>query len=232
MIALDTTGSMGDEIAFLKAELRSILANISRRHPGLDIRVGLVAYRDIGDAFVTRTYPLTSDLPALQASLSRQFADGGGDMPEALEQALARAVGQNWRPDAVKSMLLVADAPPHDENVARAFAITEAARARRIQIVPVAASGVDDSAQYLMRAAAAATQSRYIFLTDDSGIGNPHAEPDVDCYRVTRLDRMIERVLSGQIAGRRIDPAPGEVIRAVGRSDRGRCLLPPPFEIQ
>ncbi|MEO7786709.1 MAG: vWA domain-containing protein [Sphingomicrobium sp.] len=232
MIALDTTGSMGDEIQYLKSELRSILANIAHRHPGLDVRVGLVAYRDIGDSFVTRTYPLTNDLSALQESLGSQYADGGGDMPEAMEQALARAVAQDWRSDAVKSMLLVADAPPHDENVARAFAITEAARARRIQIVPVAASGVDDSAQYFMRAAAAATQSRYIFLTDDSGIGNPHAEPDVDCYRVTRLDRMIEQVLSGQIAGRRFDPAPNEVIRAVGRSDHGRCILPPRFDVQ
>ena len=87
---------------------------------------------------------------------------------------------------------------------------------RRIQIVPVASSGVDDRAEYFMRAVAAATQSRYIFLTDDSGIGNPHAEPDVDCYVVTQLASSIRRVLAGQISGQRVEPIPAEVIRVTG----------------
>lgn len=123
-------------------------------------------------------------------------------------------------------MLLVAAAPPHDELQGRAFAAAEAARARRIQIVPVASSGVDKRAEYFMRAVAAATQSRYIFLTDDSGIGNPHAEPDVDCYVVTQLATAICWVLASQIGGQRIEPHPGEVIRTLGRYDHGKCVLP------
>ena len=89
--------------------------------------------------------------------------------------------------------------------------------------MPVAASGVEESAQYVMRTMAALTQSRYIFLTDDSGVGNPHAEPDVACYVVSRLDQLIARVLAGLAEGRRIEPAQGEVIRVVGDYDRGRC---------
>jgi hypothetical protein len=89
--------------------------------------------------------------------------------------------------------------------------------------VPVAASGVDDDTQYLLRAAAAVSQGRYIFITDDSGIGNPHAEPSVDCYQVTRLNALIGRVLDGLVAGRRVEAQPDGVIREVGRYDRGVC---------
>ena len=232
MIALDSTGSMGDEIQFLKSELKAIVGDISAAYPQLDIRIGLVSYRDIGDDYVTRTNHLTGDLNVIQASLNKTRGDGGGDMPEAMDQALIRAAGQDWRPDAVKSMLLVADAPPHDELQGRAFAAAEAARARRIQIVPVAASGVDARAEYFMRAVAASTQSRYIFLTDDSGIGNPHAEPDVDCYVVTQLATAIRRVLASQISGQRVEPFPGEVVRTAGHYDHGKCVLPTNFAIQ
>jgi hypothetical protein len=229
LLAIDTTGSMGDEINYLKSELRTILTDLRRSHPGLDIRLGLVAYKDEGDVYVTRTYPFVSDVNVMQANLQAQYAGGGGDYPEAMDLALARAVSQDWRADAVKSLLLVADAPPHDENIGKAWRAAEAARAKRIQIVPVAASGVGDVAEYAMRAMAAATQSRYIFLTDDSGIGNPHATPAVDCFLVTRLDRLVRRVLDSQISGRRVEPRDGEVIRSVGRYEGGKCILPPDY---
>jgi hypothetical protein len=232
MIALDSTGSMGDEIEFLKSELGSILGDIQHAYPDLNIRVGLVSYRDIGDDYVTRTDPLTPNFNVIERRLGITRGTGGGDMPEAMDQALIRAVDQNWRPDAVKTLLLVADAPPHDNLQGRAFAAAEAARARRVQIVPIAASGVDDRAEYFMRAVAAATQSRYIFLTDDSGIGNPHAEPDVDCYVVTQLATAVRRVLASQISGERLEPTPGEVIRVVGRYDHGKCTLPRDFSVQ
>lgn len=228
-VVIDVTGSMTDELEFLKAELRTILADVSRTHPELDIRLALVAYRDEGDQFVTRTFAFTGLLDEVQTNLAAQSADGGGDAPEAMDQALERALALDWRHDAVRTLLLVADAPPHPENVAKTWLVAEAARARRIQIVPLAASGVDDLAQYVMRAMAAATQSRYLFLTDDSGIGNPHADPAVDCYLVTRLDRLVRRVIDSQISGRRVEPREGEVIRSVGTYDNGRCVLPADF---
>lgn len=232
MLVVDTTGSMGDEIRYLQSELRSIIAAITDKHRDLDIRIGFVFYRDLGDDYVTRTVSFTRDVGAAQGSLAQQYASGGGDYPEAMDQALIRAVGQDWRPDAVKSLLLVADAPPHDELFGRTWAAAEVARAQRIHITPVAASGVADKAEYAMRAMAAATQSRYLFLTDDSGVGNPHAPPAIDCYLVTRLDALVRRVIDSQISGRRIEPDDREVIRSVGKYDSGKCILPADFRWQ
>ena len=226
-LVVDTTGSMGDELSYIQSELRTILARLRDEHPGLDIRIGLIFYRDLGDEYVTRSFAFTANDTLVQTNLATQHADGGGDMPEAVDQALNRAIHFDWRPDAVHSMLWIADAPPHDERVAASWQAAENARFRRIQIVPVAASGVDARAEYFMRAAAAATQSRYLFLTDDSGVGNPHAPPEVDCYLVTRLDQLVRRVLDSQISGHRVEPADNEVIRTVGLYDHGRCTVPP-----
>ena len=229
MLVIDTTGSMGDEIRYLQSELRSILASISARHADLDIRVGFVFYRDLGDDYITRTVAFDGNIGRAQGVLAQQSANGGGDYPEAMDQAMIRAVGQDWRPDAVKSLLLVADAPPHDDQFGRTWAAAEVARAKRIQITPIAASGVADKAEYAMRAMAAATQSRYLFLTDDSGVGNPHAAPAIDCYLVTRLDALVRRVIDSQISGRRIEPDDQEIIRSVGQYDAGKCILPANF---
>ncbi len=232
MLVVDTTGSMGDEIRYLQSEMRAIIASITAKHRDLDIRVGFVFYRDIGDEYITRTVVFDRDIGRAQGTLAAQYATGGGDYPEAMDQALIRAVGQEWRPDAVKSLLLVADAPPHNDLFGRTWQAAEAARAKRIHITPVAASGVADEAEYAMRAMAAATQSRYLFLTDDSGIGNAHAAPAIDCYLVTRLDALVRRVVDSQISGRRIEPEDSEVIRSVGNYDAGKCILPADFKWQ
>ena len=226
MFVIDTTGSMGDEIRYLQSELRTIIDNVTRRHSGVDIRLGFVFYRDEGDDYVTYSVDFERDIGRQQGILAKQYASGGGDYPEAMDQALIRAVGHRWRPDAVKSLFLVADAPPHDDKFGRTWAAAEAARAKRIHITPIAASGVADEAEYAMRAMAAATQSRYLFLTDDSGIGNPHAPPAIDCYLVTRLDGLVRRVIDSQLSGRRVEPDRDEVIRAVGNYDAGKCILP------
>jgi Mg-chelatase subunit ChlD len=222
-MVVDATGSMGDEMEYLKRELASIMASLAERHPGVDTRIGLIVYRDNGDQYVVRDFPFTGNVDELVRQLEAQRADGGGDYPEAMDQALDRAMDYPWRDDAVRSIVLVADAPPHDGQIGATWDQVQEARARRIQITPVAASGVGHRAEFVMRAAAAATQSRYLFLTDDSGVGNPHATPVVKCYVVTRLDSLLRRVLDGQISGRRIEPTESEVIRRVGPYDDGVC---------
>jgi hypothetical protein len=225
LLTVDTTGSMADELGYLQAELKAIVARLKDTSPGLDIRIGLLAYRDVGDDYVTRPFALTNNIAALQSALAAQSANGGGDYPEAVDQALAQSVSRfDWRADAVKAILFVADAPPHSDKMAPSWAAAMAARAAGIHIVPVGASGVADDAEYLMRSMAAVTQSRYLFLTDDSGVGLPHQDPDVPCYLVTRLDSLVGRVLAGLIAGARVEPKEEAVIRRVGDYDKGLCL--------
>src|SRR5262245_43881022 len=66
---LDTTGSMGALIEGAKRKIWSIATAIVDSNPEADIRMGLVAYRDIGDDYVTRTFDLTADIQDLYANL-------------------------------------------------------------------------------------------------------------------------------------------------------------------
>ena len=223
-LVIDTTGSMSDELEYLKAELSSIVGRIADASPGIDVRVGIVVYRDDGDEYVVRAADF-ADVGAAQGSLAGERADGGGDYPEAMDRAMRAMLDLGWRDDAVRIALLVADAPPHADRMRATFDAALEARSDMIHVVPVAASGVADEAQYLMRAMAAVTQARYLFLTDDSGIGLPHDEPDIACYLVTRLDGLIVRTVRSLAEGARVEPSQDEVVRRVGEYDAGRCLV-------
>ena len=113
---VDTTGSMSGLIEGAKRKIWSIANQLASGQPRPEIRVGLVAYRDRGDAYVTRQADLTTDLDAIYATLHGYQAQGGGDTPESVNQALHEAVTQlDWSPsqDVYKVVFLVGDAPPH-----------------------------------------------------------------------------------------------------------------------
>lgn len=225
LLTIDATGSMSDEMAYIQKELEGILDRVKAANSGLDIRVGLIVYRDKGDEYVLREFPFTSDFTVLKAKLNAQGAGGGGDMPEAMQDAMAKGLEFDWRQDAVKVNLLVADAPPHDGDILQTWFSASESRSRGIHIVPLAASGVDKTAEFLMRGMAQVTGGRYLFLTDDSGVGNAHAEPTVDCYVVTRLDQLVTRVLTGLVSGERVEPEGDDVIRTVGDYRQGVCKV-------
>jgi hypothetical protein len=116
VFALDTTGSMGGLIQAAKEKIWSIATTMAQAQPAPQIRIGLVAYRDRGDSYVTRVVDLSSDLDTVYATLMDFCADGGGDGPESVNQALADAVNRiSWSGDqsAYKVVFLVGDAPPH-----------------------------------------------------------------------------------------------------------------------
>ena len=228
LLTIDATGSMSDEMRYLQTELKSIVGRVEAANPGIDIRTGLVVYRDVGDQYVTRVIPFTDDIEDFRQSLSEQAAGGGGDTPEAMHTALQKGLEMEWRKDALKVNLLVADAPPHDRHITDTWDAGLISRTRGIHMVPLAASGVDKTAEFLMRSMAQVTGGRFLFLTDDSGIGNPHAEPSVDCYIVTRLDGLVTRTLSSLIKGERVEPEAGEVIRSVGNYRSGKCIINAP----
>lgn len=116
VFVLDTTGSMGGLIQAAKEKIWSIATTLASAQPAPEIRMGLVAYRDRGDAYVTRVVDLSNDLDSLYAKLMDFQAEGGGDGPESVNQALHDAIHKiswNQDPNTYQVVFLVGDAPPH-----------------------------------------------------------------------------------------------------------------------
>ena len=192
-LVLDTTGSMGDELAYLKVELRAIAQTVAVQYPDVTQRYALVAYRDQGDDYVVRHHDFES-IDGFLAHLGQESAGGGGDTPEAMDKAMATAAQLQWSSsEAAQMVFLVADAPPHAADYTTYVEATGSLGARGIAVYPVASSGVATVCEYLMRWAARTTGGQYIFLTDHSGIGGAHAEAHVEEYKLKTLrDHMLE----------------------------------------
>lgn len=225
-LVIDTTGSMGDELTYLQTEFSAMAATISNKYPNAEQRWSLLLYRDEGDDYTLRYFDFRTDLKDYQTQLLAQAANGGGDMPEAVDQALSFASKFNWRisSDAARLVFWVADAPHHEE---KAQAFTDAVRGLSgldIHVYPVASSGVDGLAELSMREAAQMTLGRYIFLTDDSGVGNSHAIPKTPCYYVTGLDDAVLRMVDLEMTGKSSLPAASDIVRTVGSPNaQGLC---------
>ncbi|HEX5706913.1 MAG TPA: vWA domain-containing protein [Pyrinomonadaceae bacterium] len=120
VFVLDTTGSMGGLLEGAKQKIWGIVNDVMQQPSKPSVRIGLVAYRDRGDAYVTQVLPLTNDLDRVYTTLMDFRAEGGGDTPENVRRALADAVSRaGWsqgKPDRVARIIfLVGDAPPHDD---------------------------------------------------------------------------------------------------------------------
>jgi hypothetical protein len=196
---VDATGSMGDEIAYLKAELEDVLNTIKKNHKDLNINTASVFYRDKGDLFLTQKSDFSEDVKTTVDFIKLQGAGGGGDFPESVDVGLNTAINElKWADNALaKVIFLILDAPPHgdDQSIKNIQDLTKTAAERGIRIVPVTASGIDKSTEYLMRAMALATNGTYVFLTDDSGIGNSHIKPTTDEYQVEFLNDVFIRLI-------------------------------------
>jgi hypothetical protein len=198
--AVDATGSMGDEIEYLKTELLDVIGRAKSRNPELAYRMGTVFYRDHGDEYLTRTSPLSADMLQTVGFIQNQFAGGGGDYPEAVHSALEDAIfKQHWSENAVARIcFLVLDASPHQSPEVIASlqkSIREAARLG-IRIVPIAASGIQKDTEFLMKFFGLATNGSYVFLTDHSGVGGKHLEPTTDEYKVEPLNNLLVRLIT------------------------------------
>lgn len=199
---VDCTGSMGDEIAYLQNEVQGVVKRVKAEHAMRRVRLGLVLYRDRGDDFVTRSFGFTEDLGTYLSWIKTAHAMGGGDMPESVNAALADTVQKlDWAGDETGRLaILLADAPPHyyaDEQYTYKNAIGDF-NARGIKLVTVGASGIDKSTEYLFRQMSVYTGGRYVFLTDDSGVGDSHLVPDITGYQVEHLDKILVRVIGDE----------------------------------
>ena len=205
---IDATGSMGDEIDKLKRSMRAVAEQIARLPSQPDVCYGLVAYRDRGDAFFVRGADFTNDLGAFQRQLAELRADGGGDKPEALNEALHTAVHRlAWRGDGTARMvLLVADAAPHlDYGSPYYDNDAAAALAKGIKLFAVGASGLEPEGEYVFRQAAQYTGGRFVFLTY-ANANDPSSGPgretvhEVRNYSVETLDALIVRLVREEMA--------------------------------
>ncbi len=170
VFTLDATGSMADEIEPVKEKIRELVAEIAAGTPTPDVRFGLVAYRDRGDEYVTRVFPLTRDIDDLVASLDRIQAGGGGDGPESVNEALHVALtrsGWDTAANTAKILFLIGDAPPHLDYPQDYDFRQEARNASKsgITIHPISCSGNTADGIGIFREIASITGGEFEHLT-------------------------------------------------------------------
>lgn len=195
---VDATGSMGDELEFLKMDLKKVINEVQKTNNQLKISTATVFYRDEGDEYVVKHSPFTEDINQTTEFISQQRADGGGDFPEAVDKALVQLNQLQWQPEArTRIAFLVLDAPPHNKPavISSIQYSVKTAAASGIKLIPVVASGIDKTTEFLMRFIAMYTNGTYVFITDHSGIGYKHLEPSVGEYKVEKLSDLMVRLI-------------------------------------
>ncbi len=213
---LDTTGSMSEEIASVKSTIQKVAQALQGQE--VSLRIGLVEYKDRTDAFVTKVYPMSSDLAAFSNQVSGIVASGGGDMPEDMNAGLHTALNSlEWNPQAVtRAAFIIGDAPPHldYQNEADYAADMKIASHRGIQLFTIAASGMDPLGQAVWRQMAAYTGATNLFVL--RGGAGPQStgggDPIASCggtqtnYASGNLDQLIVMKIKRELKSLDVDP--------------------------
>jgi len=203
VFAVDATSSMGDEIDFLKDDLMGIISGVKAKFPNDDLQLGSVFYQceGSGNDYVTIESDLSADIQKTLSFIEAKGATGGGD--EVVDKALDKAINSiSWRPTSrAKLLFILLDEPPSTGSaiVERMNRVYREAAAKGIRIVPcVTSNGAyqsNRSLEFLMRNGAVATNGTFIFLTDDSGVGDAHTVPFTNDYTVELFSTVLERVI-------------------------------------
>ena len=201
---VDATGSMGDEIAFLKKDLVNILDRVKGGQGDIELRTGTVFYRDEGDDYVTKYSSFTSDYRETIQYIAMQNARGGGDHPEAVHTALSAALQNlDWNASARSRIaFLILDAPAHQDHqgvVESLQASIQSYAKYGIKIIPVFCSSPTKECEFMCRYFSTLTGGTYVFLTDDSGVGGDHVEASVGQYQVEALNDLLVRLIAKYI---------------------------------
>jgi Mg-chelatase subunit ChlD len=175
VFVLDTTGSMGGLLEGAKQKIWGIVNEVMQSPSKPSVRVGLVAYRDTGDSYVTQVLPLTNDLDRVYTTLMDYSAGGGGDWPENVRRGLADGVSRSgWSPNSghvARVIFLVGDAPPHDDygNEPDTLATTaEAVRAGMIVNTVQCGDAVDTRLAW--QEIARRGEGQYFAIAQDGGV--------------------------------------------------------------
>lgn len=195
---VDATGSMHDEIDFLKDDQLNIIQRASA-NTTKELRTAALFYRDEGDQYVTRLEDFTTNPEETLKFIKKQEAQGGGDYPEAVHTALEKTLQNlSWGEDNyARVAFLLLDAPPHyQQDVLSSLKKSiELYAANGIKIIPIAASGVDKNTEFILRLMAIYTDGTYTFITNHSGVGNDHIVPTIGQYQVEQLNDLIVRLI-------------------------------------
>ena len=196
---VDATGSMGDELIFLKEDLKDVINRVQNENTYINISTSSVFYRDAGDDYVVKKSDFTEDIDQTISFINKQSANGGGDFPEAVHLALKTCVNELQWSDNTKTKIafLLLDAPPHYQSdiIESIHQTTIKAAEKGIRIIPITASGINKETEFLMRFLSISTNGTYVFITNDSGVGNEHLTPSVGNYKVEYLNNLMVRLI-------------------------------------
>ncbi|MBX7175105.1 MAG: VWA domain-containing protein [Pyrinomonadaceae bacterium] len=175
VFVLDTTGSMGGLIEGAKTKIWSIVNDVMQRKDRPKVKIGLVAYRDNGDAYVTQVTPLTEDLDKIYSTLMDFRAEGGGDTPENVRRALAEGVDKaGWaktNPNTAQILFLVGDAPPHNDYVQEPDVLVTTAKAvSQNMIVNTIQCGNLGGTKEVWQTIAQRGEGKYFAIAQDGGV--------------------------------------------------------------
>ena len=179
--------------------LHSYIIDHASSESNIPLRTAAVFYRDKGDDYLTRHHDFSKNVSVTRDFVAEQDADDGGDYPEAVHSALETALKKlSWDESArARVAFLILDAPAHHEDdVIESLqkSITLFAL-NGIKLIPVAASGVDKDTEFMLRFFDLATGGTYVFLTDDSGIGESHIKATVGDHKVERLAKLMVKLI-------------------------------------
>jgi Mg-chelatase subunit ChlD len=211
VFALDTTGSMTGLIEGAKQKIWSLASFVAQGQPTPDLRVGLIAYRDIGDSYVTKVFDLDPDLDRVYRRLRSFHAEGGGDGPEHVARALDESVHKmSWTQDqaVVKVIYLVGDAPPHTDynDGYDSMRAARAAARKGIQLHTILC-GSDRAAESAWRQIASLGGGQYMAIHQDGGMEAEHSAYDAE------LGRLHDRLADTAIGYGAAAPALAEATR-------------------
>ncbi len=174
VFVLDTTGSMGGLLTGAKERIWGIINEVMQTSKLSSVKVGLVAYRDRGDRYITQVLPLTEDLDKVYSTLMDYEAQGGGDEPEDVRRALAEGVSQaGWSltsPGNAQILFLVGDAPPHEYADEPDTLTTADLAVKQGIIVNTIQCGSSATTQQVWEAIARRGQGQYFLIPQNGGV--------------------------------------------------------------
>jgi uncharacterized protein YegL len=217
VFVLDTTGSMSGLIEGAKQKIFSIASRISQGRPTPQLRVGLVAYRDVGDEYVTKRFDLTEDLDGIFTHLRKLQADGGGDTPEHVGRGLGEAVSKlSWdgSRETMKLIFLVGDAPPAQRNDDWNFKHWAKRAAEKHIVVNTVRCGGDPATEVSWKLAAKTTDGIYESLDQSGGMVAVATPYDAELAKVN-AEIASRTVYAGKKAAREENRARAEQMAAL-----------------